>query len=1347
MTHFRNLPAVVLSGRCFPRAAILAVLLVAAVLVPGGNAHAQTVSNFTCNQNGIDSVQICWYISGTNCSWPLTWPGATIYVDNVPISSTGSSSGCITYSGLVPGFHSFKIRAEKCYSNSNPAYGYCSQLVSCSPPNVSCSLPSIDTAQINIFNQQAYPSVDIIMTPPSGGPVVVYSGPPITVYWVTLQEPGVHEFSVVAGVLSGPPCPSVSCTVQAVFPEVCNNGIDDDLDSLIDCADPDCAADPACGCWPETQQMTPGLGSLYVFAGMSVSVSGDVMVVGIADDDGMTEGGAAYIYLLDPQTGQWIQFQQLQDPNGTPVDHFGYSVSVSGDVIVIGEPGDGLLDTGRAFVYERDPQSGLWLEVDQLTASSPFSGNTFGASVSVSGDVLVVGAFDYFNGSNQGSVYLFERDINGAWLQTQELSDLGGGGLGSGYGSSVSIMDDVIVVGQPYDDVQGNSSGSVLVYELDNMGFWQETQKLLKPGGTTGDRFGKSVDICDDVIAIGVPGDADQGPDSGSAFVFERDYAGIWQPTPLPLPSGGAPVDHFGSAVSISANTIVIGSQWDDDQGPNSGSAFVYQRDTLTGPWLETEKLLASDGAQDFWFGSAVSISGETIAVAGGYYFLNGGGPSWPIGRAYIYTLDPTCQLPSLEVCDNGIDDDCDGWIDCEDPDCAGFSVWQPPEQLLDPNGTALDGFGNSVAVSGDTIVVGSVFDADQGYDSGSAFVFERVGGVWQPPVQLLDPNGAAGDWFGISVAVSGDTIVVGSSFADGQGFDSGSAFVFERVGGVWQPPEQLLDPNGAAGDWFGYSVAVSGDTIVVGSRNDADQGFQSGSAFVFERVGGVWQPPVQLLDPNGAAGDWFGISVAVSGDTIVVGSPSDDDQGYGSGSAFVFERVGGVWQPPEQLLDPNGAPGDGFGWSVAVSGDTIVVGSSFADGQGFDSGSAFVFERVGGVWQPPVQLLDPNGAPGDGFGWSVAVSGDTIVVGSRNDDDQGFQSGSAFAFKRVGGVWQPPVQLLDPNGAAEDWFGFSVAVSGDTIVVGSLHDDDQGTNSGSAFVFEQPLCPTAGEICGNGIDDDNDGLIDCDDTNCIGEINCIGNGFVFIAPVIDVNYPENTGEASFDVRLSIREDPTSAGFPSETQAFSMALIYDRDLIEATSIELSDILLETLGVPPVFFQVDASAGSLTASVVFDGTIQFDDEIAVLNVGFQTNPEVIAGSSGSSVRSLVWADSAALANLVIVSGEPIAPQFIDGAVALHPVSGQPPISTGDPNGDGSIDISDTITLLSYLFSAAAINCVAAGDVNGDNQVDVADPIFLLTFIFAGGPPPVGGTECTPDPTPADPPLECESSGCP
>ncbi|MGE4602271.1 MAG: dockerin type I domain-containing protein [Planctomycetota bacterium] len=909
------------------------------------------------------------------------------------------------------------------------------------------------------------------MTPPSGAPVVVYSGPTIPIYVINNLTAGVYQFTVDAGVLSGPPCPSVSCTVQVVLPEVCNNGIDDDLDSLIDCADPDCATDPACGCWPETQQMTPGLGSGYVFAGMSVSVSGDVMVVGIADADGASmKGGDAYIYLLDPQTGQWIQFQQLQDPNGTAVDHFGYSVSVSGDVIVIGEPGHSLLDTGRAFVYERDPQSGLWLEVDQLTASNPFPGNSFGASVSVSGDVLVVGAFDYINGSNQGSVYLFERDINGAWLQTQELSDLGGGGLASGYGSSVSIMDDVIVVGQPHDDVQGIDSGSVLVYELDNLGFWQETQKLLQPGGTIGDGFGSSVDICDDVIAIGVPGDDDQGPDSGSAFVFERDNAGIWQPTPLPLPSGGAPVDHFGSAVSISANTIVIGSQWDDDQGPNSGSAFVYQRDTLTGPWLETEKLLASDGAQEFWFGSAVSISGETIAVAGGYYFVNGGGPGWPIGRAYIYTLDPTCQLPSLEVCDNGIDDDCDGWIDCEDPDCAGFSVWQPP-------------------------------------------------------VQLLDPNGAAGDWFGISVAVSGDTIVVGSQYDDDQGSDSGSAFVFERVGGVWQPPVQLLDPNGAAGDWFGWSVAVSGDTIVVGSR----------------------------------------------------------------------------------------------------------------------------------------------------------------------------------------------------------------------------FDDDQGTDSGSAFVFE-PLCPSPAEICGNGIDDDNDGLIDCDDSNCIGEINCIGNGFAFIAPVIDVNYPENTGEASFDVLLSIQEDPTSAGFPSETQAFSMALIYDRDLIEATSIELSDILLETLGVPPVFFQADASPGSVTASVVFDGAIQFDDEIPVLNVGFQTNPEVIAGSTGSSVRALVWADSAALANLVIVSGEPIAPQFIDGAVTLHPVSNQPPINNGDPNGDGSIDISDTITLLNYLFSAAVINCVAAGDVNGDNQIDVADPIFLLTYIFGGGPPPVGGTECAPDSTPADPPFECEDSFC-
>ena len=264
----------------------------------------------------------------------------------------------------------------------------------------------------------------------------------------------------------------------------------------------------------------------------------------------------------------------------------------------------------------------------------------------------------------------------------------------------------------------------------------------------------------------------------------------------------------------------------------------------------------------------------------------------------------------------------------------------------------------------------------------------------------------------------------------------------------------KLTAGDGSAVDHFGNSIAISGDTVVVGARADNDSGADSGSAYVYVRSGSIWSQQAKLTGSDGAADDFFGISVAVSGDTAVVGARNDDDSGADSGSAYVYVRSGSAWSQQAKLTAGDGATGDLFGLSVAVSGDTAVVGAVWDDDNGGNSGSAYVFVRSGSVWSEQAKLTPSDGAAGDQFGLSVAISGDTVVTGGDGDDDKGSSSGSAYVFVRSGSSWSEQAKLTPSDGAASDVFGRSVAISGDTAVVGAEFDDDKGSSSGSAYVF-----------------------------------------------------------------------------------------------------------------------------------------------------------------------------------------------------------------------------------------------------------------------------------------------------
>ncbi len=333
-------------------------------------------------------------------------------------------------------------------------------------------------------------------------------------------------------------------------------------------------------------------------------------------------------------------------------------------------------------------------------------------------------------------------------------------------------------------------------------------------------------------------------------------------------------------------------------------------------------------------------------------------------------------------------------------------------------------------------------------------------------------------------MALAGDTALVGAPDDDiAAGVDAGSVYVFVRSGTTWTEQAHLFASDGAAVDHFGTSVALVGDTALVGAPgDDTAAGVNAGSAYVFVRSGTTWTEQAHLVASDATTLDRFGFSVALAGDTALVGAGEDDTAaGVDAGSVYVFVRSGMRWTEQAHLFASDGAADDRFGDSVALSGDTALVGSSF-DGTaaGSVAGSAYVFVRSGTTWTEQAHLFASDGASADVFGWSVAVAGDTALVGAFGDiTTAGFQTGSAYVFVRSGTTWTEQAHLVASDGRPADRFGGSVALSGDTALVGASGDDRRaGEDTGSAYVFVNvtgPSCTITG-TAGNDLPDRHPG-------------------------------------------------------------------------------------------------------------------------------------------------------------------------------------------------------------------------------------------------------------------------------
>lgn len=385
-------------------------------------------------------------------------------------------------------------------------------------------------------------------------------------------------------------------------------------------------------------------------------------------------------------------------------------------------------------------------------------------------------------------------------------------------------------------------------------------------------------------------------------------------------------------------------------------------------------------------------------------------------------------------------------------------------QKVVAPDGGQGDQFGWAGTIDGDTAMVAAfVAPVDGILNQGAVYVFERKNGLWLQTQKLVVSDATGVITFGSAIALDGDTAIIGATEATVDSPRQGAAYVFTRSAGIWSERQKLVASDAIQDGKFGVSVAIDGDTLLVGSHTQR-------KVYVFDRADGVWSESAILSSSDGTAAETFGISVAIDQQTLVTGAFGVRFAGTNGGAAYVFEKQAGSWNEVQRLTasEPqNPAVSAYFGVSVAVQADTILVGARLADVDGISGqGAAYVFGRSNGTWSQ-MQRLSAGAGSGQ-FGNWVAFDGDLAVISAPYLN--GWQ-GAAYAFALVDGVWTQIHQFVADDGLPQAQYGWMTAVSGNSVLIGAVRDPVDGVGyRGSAYLYRRTVIHTVSpRATGNG--------------------------------------------------------------------------------------------------------------------------------------------------------------------------------------------------------------------------------------------------------------------------------------
>jgi FG-GAP repeat protein len=715
-------------------------------------------------------------------------------------------------------------------------------------------------------------------------------------------------------------------------------------------------------------------GPISDYLGWSVALSGQTAVVGAPGVHNVA--GAAYVYV---RAGKgWKLQAALTDPGNIPYAWFGITVALSGSTLLVGSTG---WDTysGRAYVYIRAGTS--WHLQARLNDPQGNINDSFGYSVALAGSTALIGT--YGGAAVPGTAFVFHESA-GRWSRQATLADPGDVD-GDDFGKSVALSASAAVIGAPGT---GGGAGAAYVYEQSGDA-WNLASSLADPGESASDAFG-TVAVSGTTVLVGAPGSGASGSTAGpgAAYVYVPGQVSWELQATLASPAGAGSL--FGAAVGISGTTAVVGA---DSSHSGEGTAYIYGQ---AGSGWERQASLRSSPSFKGDFGSAVAASGSTVFV--GAVFDNFSG-----GAAFAYARSGT--------------------------------RWTSQDTLVNPRGYQRAELGAAVAVAGRTAVVGA-WDASEAH--GAAYIDGITAGRLSRQVTFVDPDEQIFDYFGQAVAVSGSTALIGSGDAD-------AVYVYAKSGQHWHYQDTITGP-GSGG--FGVSIALSDHVAVIGapSSNNGD-----GLVYVYVRSGSRWHKQATITGPQGAR-SYFGEAVALAGSTLIVGAST---MNYFRGAAYIYARSGALWHLQASLRDPDNQPNDNFGTSVTVSGATALVGAPGSHGF---QGTSYVYSRAGAKWRRQAALtVAPTDNPAGGFGGAVALSGDGTAamalisgVSISGLTTASRMCGHAFEFTITARHWRVRHIFTDPVCNPYDEFGYALAVSGTTALIGSPGSAD---NAGSATV------------------------------------------------------------------------------------------------------------------------------------------------------------------------------------------------------------------------------------------------------------------------------------------------------
>ncbi len=761
--------------------------------------------------------------------------------------------------------------------------------------------------------------------------------------------------------------------------------------------------------------------------------------------------------LIVPAEGQEINEDFSVYPSALtmlPGNHFGRAVAID----------DGILAVGAYFFdFDKDNNdygsahlfnASSGAHIRQLLPNDSEPNNFFGRSIDISDGIAVVGAWK--QNDPTGSVYVFDV-ATGIQLHKLMPEDLDPDGT---FGLSVAIDNGVIAVGAPIGGF-AKEDGSGYVY-LFNATTGQQLHKISPNDASDHGNFGYSVDMDSGRLAVGAPSTNNTELNTGALYVFSvsggvqlRKFA----------PEGLAFGDHLGWSVASSGTRIAVGAPANGNNIDGVPSVYIYESLDHTvvsqiRPDPADEKIFSD-------FGTAVALENDIVVVGAELYddFA---------GTAFVFNATTGIQATELETAGRVAGDYFGTAVAIEGFTVAAgapgeehgslhtgavytFSTFtgnQRDRMVPPPEDRAFDRFGYAMAAGTNVIAVTANGNDTRGVNAGVAYLYDAT--TRQRLATYWPDEGSNNGNLGYSIDYDSSVVAIGATGDDQNGSNHGAAYLYWGFSG--DRIQKLVPGDGNAGDFFGASVALDtgfkGGIVAVGSSFDDDNGTDTGSVYLFDPFTGVSLGKLHPNDPG--VGHAFGNAMAIDDGILAVGAYRSDSLGYRSGAVYLFDLA--TRTQIAKLLPDDGAPSNYFGWSIAMHNGIVAVGAWGHAAVGVNSGAVYLFDASTG--NQITKFVPDDAEPEDRFGYSVSMDKGVVLIGSYHDDDNGEDSGAAYIFGASS--LNQLYKLIPSQGTADDLFGRSVAICNNTIGIGSIGDSVFGDSSGSAQVFTVPadICP-----------------------------------------------------------------------------------------------------------------------------------------------------------------------------------------------------------------------------------------------------------------------------------------------